>query len=169
MALLIANNPPASRTKVSALAITVDDLIDRARTSVHACQRTIGAKSSALVTLENVAIPRSTAATTSLRPLKSHCILRGAASGRATSLYSQQKYARNTSEKLHTSGISHTKYTGTTDAITKPDASTAETSGPERAGRKRYPHRMRTDRSSACSTRKPFVPNIFTKGAAHSG
>src|SRR5262245_2492478 len=133
MTLLIANNPPASTTKASAVPTIVDVRIERARTSFHSCHPTIGAKSSALVTFENVAIPRSTAAATSLRPVKSHRIFCGACSRRATSLYSQQKYARNTSEKLKTSGINQTKYTGTTDAITKPHASTTETRGPERA------------------------------------
>ena len=55
----------------------------------------------------------------------------------ATSLYSQQKYARQASEKLKTSGMICTKYTGTTLAITNAAERIADGHGPARACRNR--------------------------------
>ena len=87
MSLLIANRPPAKqRERDHAGKRPLGSRGDAAATDPQSCHDTIGAKSSALVTFENVAIPSSTAATTSLRPLKSQRMRAGDCSGLATSL-----------------------------------------------------------------------------------
>ena len=55
---------------------------------------------------------------------------KGGASGRATSLYSQKKYATKMIEKLKISGIRNTAYTGTTEAPR--NASVNASAGPAR-------------------------------------
>src|SRR3954470_19666994 len=91
--------------------------------------------SNASVGFENVAIPSRIAIATSLRGVNSQAVPRGERSGVATSLKSQQKNARKARLKLNSSGMIHTKYTGTTDAMTKPAARIADGHGPERACR----------------------------------
>src|SRR5687768_5121448 len=102
MTVFIANSPPATATK-SALAVT-----RRTGRRVQRNQRASGTNSSALVTFENVTIPINTAATRSPAAPAVHRRPRGIRSLGATSLYNQQKYAKNPPAKLNSSGVIQT-------------------------------------------------------------
>ena len=128
--MLLAKSPPA--TAANAIVLTIALLHSR-RQSIQA--RT-GGKSSALVIFENVTIPSSTDVAMSLAPPNSHRIPHGACSRVATCLYSKQKYARNPTAKLKSSGAIQTKYTGTTDASRKPAVRIAAVAARIRARRK---------------------------------
>src|SRR5882672_8948414 len=126
-------------------------------------------KSSAFVGFENVAIPSRIAAARSLRGVNNHCVARGDRSGDATSLYSQQKYASIAREKLNTSGMIWTEYTGTTLAMTKAAARIAEGHALDRACRNRHAQTSASAIMIAFNTRNPLVPKSRIKGAAKSG
>src|SRR3954469_11498864 len=102
MATLMAKRPPASSRNTATLAtiLLLDFAIAPSRlASARSCHNTIGTNRSAFGGFEKVAMPRRAAATTSLRPQNSHPVRGGDWWGRATSLYNQQKYARNAREK----------------------------------------------------------------------
>src|SRR6476661_8227588 len=85
IAILTRKNPPAHAAKTTHAATA------RAHRRRHSSQAITGRNRRAFEILENVAIPRISAAARSPEPPKSHRVPRGARSGDSTSLYSQQK------------------------------------------------------------------------------
>src|SRR3954453_21207739 len=120
MAMFARNKPPAHAPN------TTPTTAQRTHWRFQISHAMIGTNSSAFETFENVSSPRITAAATSLPGPKSHRVPRGARETSSTSLYNQQKYAKKPSEKLNSSGVIQTKYTGTIEAITNaPDSAAA--------------------------------------------
>src|SRR5215471_10608839 len=89
----------------------------------------------------------------------------GCSSGN-TSLYTQRKYARNTSAKWNISGVRNTMYTGTQVAPTNASANNNEASGVERATRNVYAQTQTMNASRMLKTSIPLSPNSRTNGAA---
>src|SRR6266513_2201126 len=112
MAMFVRKRPTAHSPNTAPVATNAPQ---RRR---HASHAKIGRNRRAFVTFENVAMPSNAAAAISPAGVKSQRVPLTGLSRGAASLYNQQKYARRPSEKLKSSGVIQTKYTGTMDAMT---------------------------------------------------